>query len=457
MRIRVAHLYPDYLNIYADRGNIAVLARRAALRGHAARRHGDRARRPARPVGVDLLYVGGGQDREQALIAPDLAGGATAIAAAVDDGCGALAVCGGYQLLGRGYRGRDGVVDAGRRRACRSRPSRASGGMIGDVLLDADLGGGDATVAGFENHAGRTLLDAGASPLGRVVAGLRERRRRPGSRAAASGRDRHVPPRSAAAPEPVARRLAARARARACGRHRRAGAALRRAGAARARRLRAARARPRRRAQASLAFGEAGARSARAGGRRPASGGTPRRRRGVAQLREHPCIAAAGAVVIRRRKRARPRLGGLEPRPRQRSTPGAARLRSRRRRRRRARRRARAAARTRSRCGPCRRSSARRPLRRRRRRRSRPWRRPRRSGGPRASPCRQPPDRRRRRRRARTIASRARATPGRGRRRARRRSRRAVRQRFLLGRLAVEAEIDERRDAMARASPSRRA
>ena len=34
MRLVVGHLYPDYLNIYADRGNIAVLTRRAAWRGH---------------------------------------------------------------------------------------------------------------------------------------------------------------------------------------------------------------------------------------------------------------------------------------------------------------------------------------------------------------------------------------------------------------------------------------
>ena len=56
----------------------------------------------------DLLYVGGGQDREQAMIAPDLAARAAVLREAVDGGVALLAVCGGYQLLGRGYRGRDG-------------------------------------------------------------------------------------------------------------------------------------------------------------------------------------------------------------------------------------------------------------------------------------------------------------------------------------------------------------
>jgi CobQ-like glutamine amidotransferase family enzyme len=171
VRIRVGHLYPDYLNIYADRGNIAVLAARARARGH------ELDVRPISladsiPVGdVDLFYVGGGQDREQALVATDLASKAAALHEAVDAGAAFLAVCGGYQLLGDFYRdvGGDelpgiGLLPlhtiAGRRR------------MIGDVLLACDWAGARRTLAGFENHAGRTYLDAGAVPLGQVAAGF---------------------------------------------------------------------------------------------------------------------------------------------------------------------------------------------------------------------------------------------------------------------------------------------
>jgi hypothetical protein len=171
--IRVGHLYPDYLNIYADRGNIAVLASRAAWRGHEL---------DVTPIGMhdeivsdayDLYYIGGGQDREQLLVAENLAAKAEPLKAAVlDGGAALLAVCGGYQLLGRGYRGFHGEdmpgvgllpheTVAGERR------------MIGDVLLETELGGnGRRTIAGFENHAGRTRLDPGAEPLGRVVAGF---------------------------------------------------------------------------------------------------------------------------------------------------------------------------------------------------------------------------------------------------------------------------------------------
>jgi CobQ-like glutamine amidotransferase family enzyme len=172
MKVVVAHLYPDYLNIYADRGNIAVLERRARWRGIDFDYRTIGIGEDVGPGEHDLYYVGGGQDREQALIAPDLAAKGPKLIEAAQGGSAFLAVCGGYQLLGRFYRDRSGAelpgvgllphhTIAGERR------------MIGDVLLECELDPGDPrTLAGFENHAGRTYLDAGAEPLGRVVAGF---------------------------------------------------------------------------------------------------------------------------------------------------------------------------------------------------------------------------------------------------------------------------------------------
>jgi len=172
VKIHVGHLYPDYLNIYADRGNIAVLARRAALRGYELEVRAVGLGDTLDPGAHDLLYVGGGQDREQALIAPDLAAKADALHAAHTRGVALLAVCGGYQLLGRGYRGRDGSFMPG----AGLFPHETVAGdsrMIGDVLLECELDpGARRPLAGFENHAGRTLLDDGAEPLGRVVYGF---------------------------------------------------------------------------------------------------------------------------------------------------------------------------------------------------------------------------------------------------------------------------------------------
>jgi CobQ-like glutamine amidotransferase family enzyme len=172
VNVVVGHLYPDYLNIYADRGNIAVLARRAAWRGYTLEVRGLSVGDQIPRDGVDLFYIGGGQDREQALISLDLAAKGDDVRAAVDAGAALLAVCGGYQLLGRFYLDQHGVEQPG----VGLFPHETVAGtrrMIGDVLLECELDPGQRrTLAGFENHAGRTRLDSGATPLGRVVAGF---------------------------------------------------------------------------------------------------------------------------------------------------------------------------------------------------------------------------------------------------------------------------------------------
>jgi CobQ-like glutamine amidotransferase family enzyme len=172
VKLVVAHLYADYLNIYADRGNMAVLERRAAWRGIALDYRTTSLGEAIDPDAADLYYVGGGQDREQALIAPDLAAKGSALVEAVAAGAALLAVCGGYQLLGRFYRDRSGAELPG----VGFFPLHTIAGekrMIGDVLLECDFVPGERrTLAGFENHAGRTFLEKGAEPLGRVVAGF---------------------------------------------------------------------------------------------------------------------------------------------------------------------------------------------------------------------------------------------------------------------------------------------
>ena len=173
LELRLLWLYPDHMNIYADRGNIAVLERRCAWRGIrfslATAGPGDRVD----PGAHDLLYVGGGQDRDQALVAHDLVGTKReSIEQALAEGAALLAVCGGYQLLGHSYELPDGsslpglgIVDL---RTVRE-PGRR---LIGNVVVETDLGDGPGRLAGFENHGGRTYLGDGESPLGRVVAGF---------------------------------------------------------------------------------------------------------------------------------------------------------------------------------------------------------------------------------------------------------------------------------------------
>ncbi len=171
VQLTVAHLYPKLLNIYADRGNIAVLTWRAAQRGIeltvCSVDEGS-----ALPSDTDLVYIGGGQDRDQQLIAPDIATRGPALSSLIETGCALLAVCGGYQLLGRSYRDVSGREMPG----AGLFPIRTQAGhhrLIGDVLLECDFVDGPARrIAGFENHAGRTALDDGADSFGRVVHGF---------------------------------------------------------------------------------------------------------------------------------------------------------------------------------------------------------------------------------------------------------------------------------------------
>lgn len=172
MELRLLALYPEQMNIYADRGNILFLRRRCEWRGiefsYAAAGPGERFD----PDSHDLLYIGGGQDRDQLAVAADMVETKRdALAAAVTEGRSLLAVCGGYQLLGHGYQlGEErlpglGLVDLETVRETGPR-------LIGNVAIEVDLGSGPRTVAGFENHGGRTYLGAGAQPLGTVIEGF---------------------------------------------------------------------------------------------------------------------------------------------------------------------------------------------------------------------------------------------------------------------------------------------
>jgi lipid II isoglutaminyl synthase (glutamine-hydrolysing) len=172
MELRLLALYPEQMNIYADRGNIVFLRRRCEWRGigFALAEAGSEA--SFSPDAHDLLYLGGGQDRDQAAVAADMAASKReSIAAAIETGAAMLAVCGGYQLLGHGYRlGEEslpglGLVDLETVREPGPR-------LIGNVAIEVDLGGGPRTLAGFENHGGRTYLGPEAEPLGRVLAGF---------------------------------------------------------------------------------------------------------------------------------------------------------------------------------------------------------------------------------------------------------------------------------------------
>jgi len=164
--LRVCALYPELMNIYADRGNLLMLERRCAWRGIEWRLHPSSLGEELRDE-HDLYYIGGGQDSDQRRCASDMAElKGSALHAAAQRGAVVLGVCGGYQLLGHSYElGEEtipgiGLLDV---RTVRSNGPR----LIGNVAVAATEG----VIAGFENHAGRTELLSGQEPLGRVLRG----------------------------------------------------------------------------------------------------------------------------------------------------------------------------------------------------------------------------------------------------------------------------------------------
>ncbi len=172
-RLRVLWLYPEHMNIYADRGNIAVLERRCAWRGIGFELARAGAGDHVDPSGHDLFYVGGGQDRDQRMVARDLVETKRdALAEAGAGGATLLAVCGGYQLLGRSYALEDGQSLPGLGLVDLETVREPGKRLIGNVAIEVDLGDGPRTLAGFENHGGRTYLGPAERPLGRVISGF---------------------------------------------------------------------------------------------------------------------------------------------------------------------------------------------------------------------------------------------------------------------------------------------
>ncbi len=179
--LRVCALYPDLMNIYADRGNLLVLERRCAWRGIGFERRSSGLGEPLDPDAHDLFYIGGGQDRDQRLCAEDLLEfkRAPLHAAAARDAV-ILGVCGGYQLLGHAYvLGEEQIEGVG---LLDIRTVREPGPrLIGNIAIEVSLDGrgvsvdrsktGRRVLAGFENHGGRTHLGAHGKPLGRVIKG----------------------------------------------------------------------------------------------------------------------------------------------------------------------------------------------------------------------------------------------------------------------------------------------
>jgi len=166
MKLNICHLYPDLLDLYGDRGNILALAARCRWRGIEPVIQQASLGEDLDFMGMDILFLGGGSDREQGLLVQDLMRREKELRNAIEDGLVVLAICGGYQMFGKYYQMANGekiqglgIIDiwtiAGEKR------------LIGNVVVEIK----GKTLVGFENHSGKTFLGEGVTPLGKVLFG----------------------------------------------------------------------------------------------------------------------------------------------------------------------------------------------------------------------------------------------------------------------------------------------
>jgi CobQ-like glutamine amidotransferase family enzyme len=167
---KIGHLYPDLLNLYGDQGNITAIIRRCQWRG---------IKTEIYPVNIgdtidfsemDFVFLGGGSDREQNLMAADLAEKKDSLWQAIENNLPVLAICGGYQLLGRYYQTIEGKMIPG----LDLLDFYTIGGekrLIGNIAVEIRLGGEKYKITGFENHSGCTFLGK-INPLGIVLSGF---------------------------------------------------------------------------------------------------------------------------------------------------------------------------------------------------------------------------------------------------------------------------------------------
>jgi lipid II isoglutaminyl synthase (glutamine-hydrolysing) len=164
--IVIAHLYPGDMNIYGDVGNVIALRKRLEWRGWKVEVRPVEIGRPVAWEQIDLVFGGGGQDSGQLLTGPDLLRHGEELREMVVAGVPMLAICGTYQLFGRGFTTVDGREIPGID-IFKASTIGSSVRMIGNVVLDTAFG----QVVGFENHSGQTLLEPGQAALGVVRKG----------------------------------------------------------------------------------------------------------------------------------------------------------------------------------------------------------------------------------------------------------------------------------------------
>lgn len=170
--IKIAHMYPDLMNLYGDRGNLICLKKRIEWFGYPCEIKNIYLGEKINFQDIDMIFMGGGSDREQNLVYQDLIKRSTELLENIEDGFPILCICGAYQLLGNSYLAHNGELMKGLGLFDFTTIGKKDR-LIGNILLESNLEGKKISVVGFENHGGRTYLaDERLKPFGKVIKGF---------------------------------------------------------------------------------------------------------------------------------------------------------------------------------------------------------------------------------------------------------------------------------------------
>lgn len=170
MKLKIAYLYPELLNIYGDKGNISAFVNRCLWRNIEVKTVEINIGDKIDPDLYDFYFIGGGQDQQQIAVAEELQKQKDALTRARDNMAVFLTICGGYQLLGHYYKPHKGeelkgisLLDA--------YTVAGNTRYIGNVTVETEFPLPQKTLVGFENHSGLTYLQGDTKPIGIVTTG----------------------------------------------------------------------------------------------------------------------------------------------------------------------------------------------------------------------------------------------------------------------------------------------
>jgi CobQ-like glutamine amidotransferase family enzyme len=165
-------VHPDLLGTYGDGGNGVILARRLSWRGFEVELVEAPSDRPV-PAGADFYCLGGGEDGPEARAAVELGVGSP-LSVALDAGAAVLAVCAGFQIVGRSFAAADGSIRPGLGLLDVTTEKGSGRRAVGELVAEpvAPELAGLPTLTGYENHGAVTRLGPDARALARVVVGV---------------------------------------------------------------------------------------------------------------------------------------------------------------------------------------------------------------------------------------------------------------------------------------------